>query len=644
MDDRLSRRALLRTGARTTAAAGLAGTPVLASAADERVDRADITAGTPPTGHRPGDGLPGFHREWAETHVENGETRVAETVASIGEGDALVVGQTSPDGSLAEQRIWVGEFGKSGTRWTKTLRADGSSNRPRVVVADDHYLVFWRGSIDGEEAKRVTKVAPDGNIRFQRTISFGFAEYVDVVATDDGYLGLTADTLWAVDDTFESASSMQLPDPTDDVAGRSAETIVPVDDGYVVTGTTLSESDPQAFWVVKVTGVGGTVEWTNAYGFDENVFDGVGAPLGDGGVVVVGGYVGGADDPVAVGVASDGQRRWTQVPSIDGPAEYRDVHVDDVGIRALGRFDGRLGVITYDADGAELGRWREGGERPEVYPTSFDAVGDDRFVVGVGMDDPGNDARAGVLGVKRNERPDPSISVAPTDPLAGQQFTLDASESTDSDTLIESFEWDLDGDGDPEESGERVTTSFADAGTHEVTVRVVDAVGAAAEATVTVSVGENKAPTASVTASADAATVGESVTFEATDVEDAETSVRSLVWYRNGSVRAGEGESVTLSFDDPGEHEVVLAIVDTTGLETRVSTTVTVVEPTTTASERDDGTSAEGTGDDAAAGQSDDGSSRDDGLGSTPGFGVGSAVAAVTAGAGALARRLRHDE
>lgn len=623
MDESFSRRTLLRTAAGATAATGLATPPALAAGSEDGRDGVDADGVTQvdATG-RPSDELPGFVRTWEQSHVESGETKVSETAASLGDGDAVVVGETSSDGSLAEQRIWVGEFDESGARWTTTLRADGPSDAPRLLVADDHYLVFWDGTIDDEDAKRVTKVAPDGNIRFQRTLSFGFGGFVDVVATDDGYLGLTPDTLWKFDDAFESVASTDLPDPIDDLVGWGADSIVPVDGGYVVTGTVIPEDGTQAFWAVKLTDAGGTVRWSNAYTFDENVFAGVGAALDDGGVAIVGAYGGDANDPVALAVGPDGERRWTRTPSVPGIADYADVLVDDVGVRALGSFDGRVAVATYDAEGEPLGRWREAEAGHERFGVSFDAHGDGRFVVGAIRPEAERGAATDVVGLKRNERPDPSVSVSPSDPVAGQAVTFDASETTDTDTSVEAVEWDLDGDGTFEESGETVTARFDEPGSREVTVRAVDAVGAAAEATVSVSVAENTAPTASVSASADTATVGEDVTFEATDVGDAETAIGSTVWYRGGDERVGTGESVTLSFDSPGEYEVVLVVADTTGRETRASTTVTVVEPTT---------ATDATGGDGAGGP-------------TPGFGVGSTVAAVTAGAGVLARRLRRDD
>lgn len=75
---------------------------------------------------------------------------------------------------------------------------------------------------------------------------------------------------------------------------------------------------------------------------------------------------------------------------------------------------------------------------------------------------------------------------APESVKTGMEIQLDASDSTD-DYAIESYEWDLDGDGTVDETttSPKLAHTF-EKGTHEVTVTAIDKAGQSATATATV--------------------------------------------------------------------------------------------------------------------------------------------------------------
>ncbi|MFC5136486.1 malectin domain-containing carbohydrate-binding protein [Halorubrum glutamatedens] len=99
-----------------------------------------------------------------------------------------------------------------------------------------------------------------------------------------------------------------------------------------------------------------------------------------------------------------------------------------------------------------------------------------------------------------NEGPTASFTYSPDSPGAGQQVSFDASGSSD-DGTIGSYEWDFDGDGETDATGEQVTNTFDAAGDYDVELTVTDDDGATDSATETVSVDESTADPGSASVS-----------------------------------------------------------------------------------------------------------------------------------------------
>jgi PKD repeat protein len=79
-------------------------------------------------------------------------------------------------------------------------------------------------------------------------------------------------------------------------------------------------------------------------------------------------------------------------------------------------------------------------------------------------------------------------------PLVGQTVTLDASgSSVDQDREATSYEWDVDGDGSPDATGEQTTASFDAAGAWDVELTLTDDLGNEATATRSVGVADEVA-------------------------------------------------------------------------------------------------------------------------------------------------------
>lgn len=147
----------------------------------------------------------------------------------------------------------------------------------------------------------------------------------------------------------------------------------------------------------------------------------------------------------------------------------------------------------------------------------------------------------------------------------GDTIQLDASASWD-DTGIVSYEWDLDGDGEPDESSTspQLEKRWGDDYVGLITLWVTDGSGAESSAQTPIVI-RNVPP--EVTVEMDGPNLeGEYVQLTAS-VEDVSTEdTFTILWYIGGEVR-GVGTILDWSFGNDGDHEVkVMAIDDDEGI------------------------------------------------------------------------------
>ncbi|MFB6299589.1 MAG: PKD domain-containing protein, partial [Halobacteriales archaeon] len=86
-----------------------------------------------------------------------------------------------------------------------------------------------------------------------------------------------------------------------------------------------------------------------------------------------------------------------------------------------------------------------------------------------------------------NEFPTASFTHTPADPVLGEPINFDASGSSDPDGSIASYEWDVDGDGTTDKSGEIVSHTYTSGTSQTVTLTVTDDDGASTSASQTLS-------------------------------------------------------------------------------------------------------------------------------------------------------------
>ncbi|AQZ67377.1 hypothetical protein BKM31_43255 [[Actinomadura] parvosata subsp. kistnae] len=126
-----------------------------------------------------------------------------------------------------------------------------------------------------------------------------------------------------------------------------------------------------------------------------------------------------------------------------------------------------------------------------------------------------------------NAPPTAVISATPTSGSAPLTVNFSGTGSTDADGDPLTYAWDLDGDGELDDSVSATPSrTYPQVGSYVVTLRVKDDKGGQGDATVTVNVG-NTAPTAAITAPTAATTwaVGDTIAFSGTGTDPEEGSI-----------------------------------------------------------------------------------------------------------------------
>jgi hypothetical protein len=147
--------------------------------------------------------------------------------------------------------------------------------------------------------------------------------------------------------------------------------------------------------------------------------------------------------------------------------------------------DGQILLYEWDIDGD--GSFEERTESPFVR-TSFDSLGTKQ--VRVRVTDNNHVSVTKELAVTVVEPPEPTITVSPEAPFAGQTVRFEATDEGRNNTEIESYAWDLPGEAGFDRSGSAFTTAFSEKGFREVTLRVTDTHGLETTVTKTVQVQE----------------------------------------------------------------------------------------------------------------------------------------------------------
>ena len=239
-------------------------------------------------------------------------------------------------------------------------------------------------------------------------------------------------------------------------------------------------------------------------------------------------------------------------------------------------FDGSL---SSDSDGSiDSYEWDfgDGTTATGQTPThSYDDDGSYTVSLTVIDDDGATDSTTQTISVS-NTPPTADVTATPDPAQTNEQITFDAGGSSDSDGSIDSYEWDFDGDGTPDATGETTSKSYGSSGEYDVTLTVTDDDDSTDSTTYTVTV-ENRPPDATYTYTPEQPDVGETVEFNATDSSDPDGSIASYEWDFDGDGRAdATGETTSKSWSTTGTRTVTLTLTDDEGATDSYSTPVTV--------------------------------------------------------------------
>jgi PKD repeat protein len=152
--------------------------------------------------------------------------------------------------------------------------------------------------------------------------------------------------------------------------------------------------------------------------------------------------------------------------------------------------------------------------------------------------------------------------------VEGSSIPVDGSGSTDTDGSIVSFEWDLDNDGQYDDStGANTTAAFSDNGVFTVNLRVTDNDGGVGTASTTINV-SNADPVVDAGAGGPyIADEDQSITLDGSAADPGTADTHTFEWDldNDGQFDDATGASTNVTFADPGIYTVGLRVTDDDG-------------------------------------------------------------------------------
>lgn len=177
--------------------------------------------------------------------------------------------------------------------------------------------------------------------------------------------------------------------------------------------------------------------------------------------------------------------------------------------------------------------------------------------------------------VGENEAPVPAFTFSPSQPRVGDVIVFNASESQDPDGRILDYQWSM-GNGAFRE-GKTITYAYAGAGTFSVILTVTDDGGETAVLVKEITITGNTLPVADFSFSPLTPGIDQQVVFDGAPSTDEDGNIISYEW-NFGDGRTGTGPTVSHSFRQAGQFQVVLEIQDNNGGRAFAQKTVTVAD------------------------------------------------------------------
>lgn len=257
-----------------------------------------------------------------------------------------------------------------------------------------------------------------------------------------------------------------------------------------------------------------------------------------------------------------------------------------VSFDASGSFDPDGSIVDYEWDFDGDGNFNESNNGEDAAqgdstPPAFTYVsrGDFTAVVRVTDNNGDKDTDSAQITVT-NSPPTADLQASPLSGPAPLSVDLDASGSSDPGGSITDYEWDIDGDGNFNESGYEsdsrgdptpATFEFQHPGTHHVRVRVTDDDGAQDMAQLDIEA-TNDPPTADLQSDVQAGDAPLAVTFDASGSNDTDGSITDYEWdfdgdgvfNETGAEGDARGDSTppAYNYTDPGNYDAKVRVSD----------------------------------------------------------------------------------
>lgn len=210
-----------------------------------------------------------------------------------------------------------------------------------------------------------------------------------------------------------------------------------------------------------------------------------------------------------------------------------------------------------------------------VVTHSFDEQGEYAVTVTVEDEEGDTDEETVFVSVFDPDSVTASLELSVTEVEVGQQVSLNAMDSDAAGDIVE-YRWDTTGDGEIDQTTEEavITPIYDQPGEYEITLTVVDEFDQTASTTVTLTVTADP-PEAALNVSPDEETIGEEFLIEAGD------STGNIVEYQwafgDGEETTGTDSTVRHGYDEPGEYEITLTVVDQFDQTDSATATVSVI-------------------------------------------------------------------
>jgi len=164
----------------------------------------------------------------------------------------------------------------------------------------------------------------------------------------------------------------------------------------------------------------------------------------------------------------------------------------------------------------------------------------------------------------------------------GEVITLDGSKSYDPDGNELSYEWDTDGDGRYDATGEKINIRYYTTGNHTVTLKVSDGQYSDTDTTYVVissSDPENQLPVADA-GGPYYGNVSEPITLDGSGSYDPDGYISTWKWdINNDGVWDVSGQYATVSFKVAGNYTVKLMVIDNDGGISYDNATININQP-----------------------------------------------------------------